>query len=82
MTNDVLAALALERTGRYLPRSPERRAAAALYAALADTRSPDGARRALAFTSQPVRADALALLRILERQAREAGAVGGGSEQA
>jgi hypothetical protein len=69
LTNEHLAELARERAGRYPPRTPERRGAAALYIALTDTRTPDGARRALSFTSQPVRADALALLRIIQREA-------------
>jgi hypothetical protein len=68
-TNEQLAESVRKRATRYPPRTPERRAAAALYAALADTRTLDGARRALSFTSQPLRADALALLRILEREA-------------
>lgn len=48
------------------------RAAAALYVALADTRSPDAARRALAFADPTTRAGALALLRELEQEASEA----------
>jgi hypothetical protein len=60
MTNEQLAELARERAELHPPRTPKRRAAAALYVALADTRTPDAARRALAFTGQPVRADALA----------------------
>jgi len=69
MTNERLAELARERAARYPSRTPERRAAAALYVALADTRTPEGARRALSFASQSVRADALALLRIIQREA-------------
>lgn len=72
MTNEQLAELARERAERYSPRTPERRAAAALYVALADTRTSDGARRALAFADKPVRDVALVLLRRLEREATEA----------
>jgi hypothetical protein len=72
MTNADLAELARERAERYPPRTPERRAAAALYVALTDTRTPDAARRALSFAGQPIRGEALVLLRRLEREAAEA----------
>lgn len=73
MTNECLAEMARDRAGRYPPRTPERRAAAALYVALADTRTPDTARRALStFGTPQTRADALALLRELEQKASEA----------
>jgi hypothetical protein len=68
MANERLADLARERAGRYPPRTPERRAAAALYVALDTTKTPDAARRALEFADKATRTDALALLRILERE--------------
>jgi len=74
MTNEHLADLACERAERYPPRTPERRAAAALYVALDTTTTPDAARRALDFVSPAVRAEAFALLCILEREAAAAGA--------
>lgn len=58
---------------RCLPRPAERRVAAALYVALADTRTPDAARRALsAFGTPQTRADATALLRIIRTEAEAA----------
>jgi hypothetical protein len=74
MTNEHLAELARERAQRYAPRTPERRAAAALYVALADTKTPDGARRVLASVDRAVRDAALVLLRRLERATTEAAA--------
>ncbi len=52
MTNEHFAILARARAQRYPPRTPERRAAAALSSA-----------------PQPVRGEALVLLRLLEREA-------------
>jgi hypothetical protein len=69
MTNADLAERARQLAGQYMPRTPERRAAAALYVALADTKTPDGARRALAFADKTTRTDALVLLRMFEREA-------------
>jgi hypothetical protein len=54
---------------RHPARSPERRAAAALYVALTTTSSVDAARKALTgFTTPEVEADALALLHQLAAQ--------------
>ena len=48
---------------RHAPKTPQRRAAGALYAALIETSTIDGARRALAgFAAEQVQADALELL--------------------
>jgi hypothetical protein len=69
MTNAALAELVRERAERYPPRTPERRAAAALWVALADTKTLDAARRALDFVSPAVRTDAFALLCELEHEA-------------
>jgi predicted short-subunit dehydrogenase-like oxidoreductase (DUF2520 family) len=58
-----LADLARAEAERYPPRTPERRAAAALWVALTDTKSIDAARRALeGFAAPHVQADALELL--------------------
>lgn len=63
----VLVSLARERAKGHAPRTPERRAAAALHAALSTTGTPDAARRALSFADGTTRAGALALLRELEQ---------------
>ncbi len=68
--NDVLADRARVLAERYLPRTPERRAAAALYTALTTTKTVDAARRALATFGAPVtRAAAVVLLDELGREA-------------
>jgi hypothetical protein len=67
MTNERLAEMARERAEDHPPRTPERRAAAALYVALDTTRTPGAARRALDFADDATRNGALALLRMLER---------------
>lgn len=73
MTNEQLAELARARAERHPPRTPERRAAAALYIALADTRTLDAARRALStFGTPQTRADATALLRSLQAEGEPA----------
>jgi hypothetical protein len=72
MNNEHLVELAREHTERYAPRTPERRAAAALYIALTTTKTPDAARRALAtFGTPQTRADARGLLDQLEDHARQ-----------
>jgi hypothetical protein len=63
MTNDQLAERALQVVDSHPPRTPERRAAAAAYVALADTRIPDAARRILGtFGTPQTQADARRLL--------------------
>lgn len=52
-TNRALAELARADVERHRPRTPERRAAAALWAALVTTRTPDAARSALATFADP-----------------------------
>lgn len=61
--NELLAERARQLAREYPPRTHERRAAAALYAALITTRTPASARRALAGFASPVaRSVATALL--------------------
>ena len=58
-----LAEAVLAEGRRHAPKTPERRAAGALYTALTETSTIDGARRALAgFAAEQVQADALELL--------------------
>ena len=58
-----LAELVLAEGQRHAPKTPQRRAAGALYVALTETSTIDGARRALAgFATEQVQADALELL--------------------
>ena len=52
--NELLAERAARLAREYAPRTHERRAAAALYAALVTTRTPAAARRALAGFATPV----------------------------
>jgi hypothetical protein len=62
-TNAELAALARAEAGRHKARTPQRRAAAALWVALGDTRTLDAARRALDTFGTPADRDgALELL--------------------
>lgn len=73
MTADVdreqLVVLARIETHRFPPRTRERRAAASLAVALADTKTIDAAKRALAtFTDPRTQADALDLLDRLTAQ--------------
>jgi len=66
-TLPALADRARQLAEQHPPRTPERRAAAALYVALTTTRTADAARRALAtFGDPPTRAAAMALLGQLE----------------
>jgi hypothetical protein len=63
MTNTDLAALAFRLGRQHLPRTPGRRAAAALWVALNTTHSTDAARRALAtFGTADTQAAAATLL--------------------
>jgi len=60
---------ARQRARQAAPRTPERRAAAALYTALTTTKTADAARRALGTFGDPVnRAAAITLLDQLERE--------------
>ena len=69
--NAELAARAARAARQHPPRSPERRAAAACWAALVTTRTPDGARRALATFGDPAnRAAAAELLGDMLGEAR------------
>ena len=62
-SNDTLAARAADLAGQHEPRTPGRRAAAALHVALVTTRTPDAARRALATVRDPAtRAAAITIL--------------------
>ena len=64
--NAALAALALAEAERHPPRTPQRRAAAWLWAILGDTRTLEAARRAIdEIPDQQVRSDATVLLRQL-----------------
>jgi len=68
-TNEQLAERARQLAIQYPPRTRERRAAAALWAALSTTRTTAGAIRALAgFASPDTRAVAAALIDCWERQ--------------
>ena len=63
-----LADRARQLAGEHAPRTPERRAAAALHTALITTKTTDAARRALGtFGDQDTRAAACKLLDELER---------------
>jgi hypothetical protein len=62
-----LADRARQRARQHPARTPERRAASALYVALTTTKTADAARRALAFTDPATRLAAVALLDELER---------------
>ena len=67
-----LAAAVLAEGQRHAPRTSQRRAAAALYVALTETSTIDGARRALAgFAAPDVEAAALELLGRLVREAAQ-----------
>ena len=67
--NDTLAARAADLAEAHPARTPGRRAAAALYIALATTKTPDSARRALGTLRDPdTRAAAAGLLGQLERE--------------
>jgi hypothetical protein len=64
-----LADRARQLTRQYPPRTPERRAAAAVYVALTTTRTTDAARRALGTFGDPsARTDAAALLSQIEQE--------------
>ena len=64
-----LADRARQIAGRYPPRTPERRAAAAVYVALTTTKTTEAARKALAtFGDAATRADAVALLSQIEQE--------------
>jgi hypothetical protein len=68
--NSVLADLARAEAERHRPRTPQRRAAAWLWAILCHTRTLEAARRALADIPDPrVRDDATRLLRQLADEA-------------
>lgn len=69
--NDALAVLARQHVDRHAARTPGRRAAAALWVALTDTKTPAAARRALEFADPATRAAAIALLRDLEAAPHE-----------
>jgi hypothetical protein len=70
MTNSEIADWAAAIVRKHSPRSPERRAAAAAWAALSTTRSVPSARRALAtFGTPETQAAAEALLDHLAREA-------------
>jgi hypothetical protein len=66
--NELFAERAFQLAREHAPRSHARRAAAALWVALATTRTPAGARRALRFASPDTRAVAAALLDVWEAQ--------------
>ena len=68
MTNAVLASRVRQLAESHAPRTAERRAAAALFAALTTTRSAQAARRALGSFGDPAtRAAAAAILDALEQ---------------
>jgi hypothetical protein len=68
MTNVILADLAVRLGRQHAPRTPGRRAAGMVYAALVTTRTPDAARRALGTFGDPAtRAAAKVLLDGLHR---------------
>lgn len=70
MANDFLAAQAVMLGRQYPMRTPGRRAAGMVYAALITTRTPDAARHALATFGDPfTRAAAAALLDQLGQEA-------------
>lgn len=70
MTNGQLADLAVRIGRQHSPRTPGRRAAAMVYAALTTTRTPEAARRALSTFGDP--ATRAAAGRLLGQLAQEA----------
>lgn len=60
--NAAVAARAAELARQHPPRTPKRRAAAACWAALITTKTPDGARRALATFGDPASRAAAAVV--------------------
>ena len=71
MTNTDLAARAAAIARQYAPRTPQRRAGAALHSALVTTGTPGAARRALAFTDPVTAAAARELLDELDQIEKE-----------
>jgi hypothetical protein len=70
VTNKQLAEAARQAAEQHPARTPERRAAAALWVALGDTKTPSAARTALGTFADPqTTADATALLRELQTKA-------------
>ena len=63
-----LADRARQLAEQHPPRTPERRAAAAVYVALTTTRTTEAARRALGFADPVTRAAAAKLLEELDRE--------------